>query len=267
MPMMRGRRRPAPSPAVRSEYFTPTGAPRVIAHRGFALDAPENTLLAFERALALGVTHLETDVRATRDGTPVLWHDETVERVGGLAARIADLTLDELRGIDLGTEQRVATLREALTAFPDARFNIDVKSLDAADASVAVVAAAGAADRVLLTSFSERRRARAVRALPGVATSASAPRLAVAILACRAGVTAVARIVLRDIDAVQMPERVLGVTTTTPAMVRRLHSAVREVHVWTINDPAAMRRLVAAGVDGIVTDRPDLGSETLHHRG
>ncbi|MFD3444653.1 glycerophosphodiester phosphodiesterase family protein [Microbacteriaceae bacterium 4G12] len=242
--------------------------PRVIAHRGFAVDAPENTLLAFENALALGVTHLETDVRATRDGTPVLWHDRTVERLGGSSsARIADLDLAQLRAIDLGAGQCVATLREALEAFPDARFNIDVKSLDAADGSTAVIAALGAEHRVLLTSFSERRRARAVRALPGVATSASAPRLAVAVLACRLGLTPIARLALRRIDAVQMPDRVLRVRTTTPRMVRRLHRAVREVHVWTINDPLAMRALVAAGVDGVVTDRCDEARAALHHRG
>jgi glycerophosphoryl diester phosphodiesterase len=265
--MTRGRRRPAPSAPVRSAYFTPVSAPRVIAHRGFAADAPENTLLAFANALALGVTHLETDVRATRDGTPVLWHDRTVERLGGSSARIADLDIAQLRAIDLGSGQRVATLREALEAFPDACFNIDVKSLDAADGSVEVITALGAGHRVLLTSFSERRRARAVRALPGVATSASAPRLAVAVLACRLGLTPVARLALRRIDAVQMPDRVLRVRTTTPRMVRRLHRAVREVHVWTINDPVVMRALVDAGVDGVVTDRSDEARAALHHRG
>jgi glycerophosphoryl diester phosphodiesterase len=263
--MTRRRPSPAPSEPVRTAYFNPATAPRVIAHRGFAVDAPENTLLAFERALALGVTHLETDVRATRDGTPVLWHDKTVHRVGGLSARIADLGLEQLRSIDLGAGQRVATLREALEAFPDARFNIDVKSLDAADGCVAVIAHLRAEHRVLLTSFSERRRARAVRALPGVATSASAPRLAVAILACRIGLTPVARLALRGIDAVQMPDRVLRVRTTTPRMVRRLHRTVREVHVWTINDPRTMRRLVSAGVDGIVTDRCDEARAAVHH--
>jgi glycerophosphoryl diester phosphodiesterase len=265
--MTRDRPGPAPSAPIPTAFFTPATAPRVIAHRGFAVDAPENTLLAFERALALGITHLETDVRATRDGTPVLWHDKTVTRVGRLSARIADLDLEQLRAIDLGAGQRVATLREALEAFPEARFNIDVKSLDAADATVAVITELEAQARVLLTSFSERRRARAVRPLPGVATSASAPRLAVAILACRLGLTPVVRLALRGIDAVQMPDRVLRVRTTTPAMVRRLHAAVREVHVWTINDPHAMRRLVDAGVDGIVTDRSDEARSAVHHRG
>jgi glycerophosphoryl diester phosphodiesterase len=265
--MTRGRLRPRPDAPAPPGYFTPATAPRVIAHRGFAADAPENTLLAFEHALALGVTHLETDVRATRDGTPVLWHDRTVDRVGRPPARIADLELEQLRAIDLGSGQRVATLREALLAFPGACFNIDVKSLDAADGTVAVITDLGAADRVLVTSFSERRRSRAVRALPGVATSASAPRLAVAILACRLGITPVARLALRGIHAVQMPDRVLRVRTTTPAMVRRLHRAVREVHVWTVNDPHAMRRLVSAGVDGIVTDRSDEARSAFHHHG
>lgn len=245
-----------------SGYFSPD-PPRVIAHRGFALSAPENTALAFEHALTLGVTHLETDVRATSDGVPVLWHDETLDRIGGVAAYIAEVTLAELRSIDLGDGQRIITLAEALEAFPQARFNIDVKSVDAADASAAVILAAGAADRVLITSFSEARRLRALQTLTDVATSASAPRLVLAVLAARAGLTVVTRLALRGVDAVQMPVRILGVSTTTRTVIRRLHSAVREVHVWTINDEGEMRRLFDAGVDGIVTDRPDLARELL----
>lgn len=245
-----------------SGYFFPP-APRVIAHRGFALDAPENTLLAFEHALALGITHLETDVRATSDGIPVLWHDESLDRVGGVAGKITDLSLAELRAVDLGRNQCIATLAEALEAFPDARFNIDIKSLNAADVTASVILAARAADRVLVTSFSQARRLRALRSLTGVATSASAPRLAAAVLSARVGLTFVAERVLRGADAVQMPTRVLGVTTTTPAMLRRLHSAVREVHVWTINDANVMRRLWAMGVDGVVTDRADLALNAL----
>jgi glycerophosphoryl diester phosphodiesterase len=245
-----------------SGYFSPV-PPRVIAHRGFAVSAPENTALAFEQALALGITHLETDVRATRDGIPVLWHDETLDRIGGIAAYIAELSLAELRSIDLGNGQRIVTLAEALAAFPHACFNIDVKSVDAADASAAVILAAGAADRVLVTSFSQARRLRALQTLTDVATSASAPRLVVAVLAARVGMTAVTRRALRGVDAVQMPVRILGVSTTTRSMIRRLHTAVREVHIWTINDEAEMRRLFAAGVDGIVTDRADLALRAL----
>ncbi|WP_150309042.1 glycerophosphodiester phosphodiesterase [Planctomonas psychrotolerans] len=245
-----------------SGYFSPD-PPRVIAHRGLALDAPENTALAFEHALALGITHLETDVRATSDGVPVLWHDETLERVGGVRASIADVPLEDLRAIDLGRGQRILTLAEALDTFPDAIFNIDVKSADATDASAAVIRAAGAGHRVLVTSFSQSRRTRTLRTLPGVATSASASRLAIAVLSARVGLTVLARRALRRVDAVQMPVRVLGVSTITPTMIRRLRTAVREVHVWTINDEFLMRRLFEAGVDGIVTDRADLARRIL----
>ena len=235
----------------------------MIAHRGLATDAPENTLLAFARATDAGIAHLETDVRATSDGVPVLWHDETLDRVGGISANIADLTLAEVRTVDLGHDQRIATLAEALAAFPRARFNIDIKSMAAAEPTASVIAAAHATDRVLVASFSEARRMRVVRLLPGVATSATALRLTVAVIAARLGATLVSRLVLRSVDAVQMPERVLGITTTTPTMIRRMKSGVREVHVWTINDEAAIRRLFGAGVDGIVTDRADVARRTL----
>lgn len=246
-------------------YFAPA-SPRVIAHRGLAIEAPENTLLAFAHALALGVDHLETDVHASRDGVSVIAHDPELDRVAGIAGRVADLTAAELSQVALGEDQGFATLAEALDAFPEARFNIDVKSMEAVAPTVDAVRQLRAEHRVLLTSFSERRRAAALRLLPDVATSASGPRFAAALVAARAGAAPLVRAALRGIHAVQIPERALGGETTTPRLLRAFREAGVEVHVWTINEPATMRVLLDRGVDGIVTDRSDLALELLRER-
>lgn len=233
--------------------------PRVLAHRGWTgSGAVENTLGAFLAAWDLGVTHLETDVHVTADGACVLWHDADLRRLTGRPGRVRDATLAELRALDLGSGARVATLAELLDALPGARVNVDVKGRDAPAAVARAIHAAGAVDRVLVTSFSGRRRRLAVSLLPGVATSADAGRLVLAVVGARLGLAPVVRLALRGLDAVQMPCRVLGIRTVSPAMVGRLARAVREVHVWTVDDPDEAVRLVEAGVHGVVTDRPDL---------
>ncbi|WP_439563825.1 glycerophosphodiester phosphodiesterase family protein [Microcella sp.] len=242
--------------AVELPYFAPA-RPRVLAHRGLAIDAPENTLLAFAHALALGVTHIETDVHASADGAAVIAHDADLSRVEGRALRVADLTVAELARLDLGDGQHMPTLAEALAAFPDARFNIDLKSADAVTPAVDAIRAARADDRVLLTSFSERRRRAALAQLPGVATSASGPRFAAALLASIVRGGPVVRSALRGLHAVQIPTRAIGLDTVSPARIRAFHAAGVEIHVWTINDEPEMRRLLQLGVDGIVTDRAD----------
>jgi glycerophosphoryl diester phosphodiesterase len=196
----------------------------------------------------------------------VLSHDADLSRLTGAPQAVSDLKMAELREVSLGNDQSFASLAEALDAFPDARFNIDIKSDDAVAPAVEAILEANAIHRVLVTSFSERRRAVAVRSLPGVATSASARMFLPALLAGKAGLTPLVRLGLRSVDAVQVPERALRLNVTTERMLRRFHSAGVEVHVWTINDPAEMHRLLDLGVDGIVTDRADLAADVLASR-
>jgi glycerophosphoryl diester phosphodiesterase len=238
----------------------------VLAHRGLALEAPENTLLAFVAAIGIGVTHVETDVHATSDGVAVVSHDPGLDRVAGIDRPVAAFTMQELRGTPLGFDQGFCSLAEALDAFPDTRFNIDIKSADAVAPTVAAVLDARATDRVLVTSFSERRRRAAVRLLPGVATSASSSLFAAAFAAGAVRAAPLLRRLLRDIDAVQVPESYSGVRIVTERMIRLLHSAKVEVHVWTVNDAPAMHRLLDLGVDGIVTDRADIALGVLTAR-
>ena len=235
----------------------------MLAHRGLAIEAPENTLLAFAKALAVGVTHVETDVHVSADGVAMISHDPDLRRLAGRRVAVDHLTSQELRRIDLGWGQNYCTLAEALDGFPDVRFNIDIKIGGAVQPTVDAILAAGATRRVLIGSFNPRRRLAAIRMLPGVATSISARGAVAAVAAARRGTLASVRRILRDVQAVQLPVSVLRMRTFTPRTIAAFHAAGVEVHAWTINEPATMDRLLALGVDGLVTDRADLGIEAL----
>lgn len=243
--------------------YLATPPPRALAHRGLAINAPENTLLSFLEALAAGAEIVETDVRATLDGVAVLSHDADLLRLGGSSTPIAALTLAQVRAVDLGRGQHIATLFEALDGFPDLRFNLDIKAADAAAPAAADIRRAGAQARVLVTSFSEARRRSALRTLPGVASSASARTIALLLVCSVFGLTPLVRRILRGHVAVQIPERSHGVRVVSPRLISHVHSAGVEVHVWTVNTRADMTRLLALGVDGIVTDRVDVALDVL----
>lgn len=232
--------------------------PRVIAHRGLALDAPENTLLAFLKALSAGATHLETDVHASADGVAVVSHDPELSRVAGRVARVDQLTMAELRRVPLGHDQGFCSLAEALDAFPHARFNIDIKDGRAAAPTAAAIVKARAGDRVLLTSFSAARRKAAAAALPGVAVSPSVSEFLPALVGAELGIAPLTRRSLRGFAAVQIPERRGPLRLVSRRTIRAVHAAGAEVHVWTVDDVADMIRLLDLGVDGIVTNRCDL---------
>lgn len=249
-----------------TRYFD-APVPRVLAHRGFAVGAPENTLLAFADALALGTPYLETDVHATLDGVAVISHDADLGRVAGDSRRLALLTLEQVRAVRLPEDQTVPTLQEALEAFPDALFNIDVKVDEAVRPAAEAILRAGAVDRVLVTSFSTKRRRAVTDLLPGVASSASSWAVGAAVAASwlpRGPLRRVAlRAVTRRFDALQVPEGWWRIRIATEERVADWAAAGVETHVWTVDDPDDMRRLVALGVVGIITDRADVALATL----
>jgi glycerophosphoryl diester phosphodiesterase len=240
-----------------SFWFEP-GLPRLLAHRGLAIDAPENTLLAFVKALALGATYLETDVRSTRDGVAIICHDPDLIRVAKRNVKVSDLTLKELRAIDLGEGQTFCTLAEVLEAFPDVRLNIDVKSLDAARPAAAAILKAGATKRVLITSFNEKRRRETVRLLPGVASSAAPHSILLAVIGVHLRFAALVRFAVRNVDVIQAPIRGAGIRIASRRFIAKMHALGLEVHIFTINDAPTMKRLLDLGVDGLFTDRVDV---------
>jgi len=252
-----------------SEWATPGGV-LAFAHRGGAyhpeLEGLENTLAAFKHAVALGYDYLETDVHVTSDGVLLAFHDSVLDRVTDQQGAIADLTLDEVRRALVGGREQVPTLAQLLDEFPHARFNIDLKSDGAAAALATFVAERGAWDRVLVGSFS-RKRLNEFRRLTGGRVPTSAAPLEVALFRFLPSGRLADLLTGRRVSALQIPHRRKHLTIANRGLVRRAHAAGRPVHVWTVDDPDEMRRLLDRGVDGIFTDRTDLLKDVLIERG
>jgi glycerophosphoryl diester phosphodiesterase len=242
-------------------YFSPAGT-HVFAHRGFASEsAPENTLVAFERALSAGATHIETDIQATSDGVAMVFHDDDLQRVAGIRARVDGINFAEISKVRLGHES-IPTLLSALERFPDARFNIDIKRANAIEPTVKAILQAKAADRVLVSSFSGSRRRRAIRLLAEhgaiVATSADALLLLSLYLSSRLGLFSTFKYLSKGIQALQLPEQSLGMTLTHARFIKYAKRTGLQLDYWVINETSRMKQLVVLGADGIVTDVADV---------
>lgn len=229
-------------------------------------------MAAFRAAVELGYQYLETDVHTTSDGVPLLFHDDTLDRLTDGHGRISKLTAAEVAAARIGGREPVPLFDELLTAFPAARLNLDVKDWNSVESLAAGIERHSAHDRVLVASFSDRRRRAVLKRLSApVASSAgivtNALFVALGPVLPVAWLRVVLRGPLRDVQALQVPVRYRAVPVVTPAFVRRAHALGLVVHVWTINDPAEMRRLLKLGVDGIVTDRADLLKQVLLERG
>ncbi|MEV0189848.1 glycerophosphodiester phosphodiesterase [Kitasatospora purpeofusca] len=242
--------------------------PLAFAHRGGDLGRPENSLAAFEAAVALGYRYLETDVHATADGVLVAFHDSRLDRVTDRTGVLAELPWRTVREARIGGTEPVPLLEDLLDAFPEARFNIDVKAAPAVGPLVEAVRRTGAWDRVCVGGFSDARLA-AVRAAAG-------PRLATSL-----GPREVARLRLRSLagplgrgggapwagTCAQVPERHKGIRVVDRAFVRAAHRLGLQVHVWTVDDATRIRALLDLGVDGIMADRIDVLRDVLRERG
>jgi glycerophosphoryl diester phosphodiesterase len=240
--------------------------PLAFAHRGGAAYGDENTAAAFGRAVALGYRYLETDVRATADGVPVVFHDDTLARVLDRPQQVGELRWADLATIRSGGQSVVPRLDEVLDGWPGMRFNIDVKSDDAVQPVVDLVGRARAVDRVLLTAFSDARTARMRAALgPGLATSLGSRGVARLWAASRTGRGG--RRVARGVAAVQVPPRYGRLAVVDRRFVRHAHRLGLQVHVWTIDDPAQMHQLLDLGVDGIMTDHVTVLRDVYRQRG
>ena len=246
--------------------------PRVLAfaHRGGAyhpeLEGLENTMAAFRHAAMLGYGYLETDVHVTGDGVLLAFHDQVLDRVSDRRGAIAALTSAQVGQALVGGRERVPPLAELFDAFPQARFNIDLKSDGAAPALAAFIRERGVEDRVLVGSFSARRL-NAFRRLAGPAVATSAHPLEVAVFCLLPSGRLADRLTRGRVAALQVPHRRGRWVLATPAFVRRAHAAGKHVHVWTIDEPEEMRELLDRGVDGLFTDRTDILRDVLVERG
>jgi glycerophosphoryl diester phosphodiesterase len=238
--------------------------PLAFAHQGGASEMPENTLSAFQHAVDLGYRYVETDVHATADGVLVAFHDDRLDRVTDRTGVIGALPYDEVRRARVDGREPIPLLEDLLTTWPDLRVNIDPKH-DAAVAPLAeVILRTGAVDRVCVGAFSDRRIAR-VRELVGPRLCTSmGPRQVAALMAAARGMPGAGRV---RAPCAQVPTRQGRIPLVTDRFVAAAHRFGVQVHVWTIDDPAEMERLLDLGVDGIMTDRPRALRDVLERRG
>ncbi len=237
--------------------------PRAFAHRGGALEAEENTMAAFVHAAGLGYRYLETDVRASRDGVAVVFHDATLDRMTGDPDRVDSRSWRELSGVRTRSGHALPRLDELLDAFPDLRINIEPKSDDVVGPMAEAIRRCDALGRVCVGSFDERRTRRA-RALLGEGLCWSPSHGAVARLWLTGFHLPVGR---TDFPAVQVPPRHYGIPVVTRRFVSAAHARGIEVHVWTVDEAEDMSRLLDLGVDGLMSDRPSLLKQVLVERG
>jgi glycerophosphoryl diester phosphodiesterase len=250
--------------------FLDSPHPLVFAHRGGCALGPENTIAAFDLGLAAGADGLELDVRFSADGVVVVCHDPTLDRTTDHAGPVAAHTAAELAGVDAGCRfvdgsgRRpfaglgigIPALAEVLGRYPAARIIIEMKidQPDLGRAVVDLVRAAGAVDRVCVTSFGGRSSRAARAALPGMACGASRLEARLAVYRSMIGWP-----VRRESYGVfQVPERAEGLTIVSPRFIRHAHAAGLKVQVWTVNGEADMDRLFGWGVDALITDVPGL---------
>lgn len=246
--------------------------PRIFGHRGAAGLAPENTLPSFTLAAALGAGYLELDVHSARDGTIVVLHDPLLERTTNGEGPVREHSFVQLQALDAGYQftydgryfpyrgqsVRIPTLESVLRAFPAHAFNIEIKQEHPCIVGevVGLVDATGTAGRTLLAAEHDSIM-QSIRAVAGdrIATGVSAGEVA----------DFIGRVAREDWAdyaprgrALQIPPSHQGVALVTPATVAAAHRLGVEVHVWTINEPAEIERLLDLGVDGVMSDAPGL---------
>lgn len=251
--------------------------PLVYAHRGGAALRPENTIDAFDNGLALGADGLEFDVHLLRDGAVVVHHDDTLERTTSGRGRLTALRAVDLEGIDAGYWFRaepgghdfpfrgrgvsVPLLRDVLARYRGIPLIIELKqnTPELAQRTIDEIRAAGAADAVVLGSYGWRVLRAAREYEPRVRTGACREETRWALYRSWIG-WPIKDTAYREF---QVPESSGGTTIVSPRFVRHAHRAGIPVKVWTVNEPDDMRRLLAWGVDALISDRPDLAVEAV----
>jgi glycerophosphoryl diester phosphodiesterase len=247
----------------------PAARPRIFAHRGLVFQGTnqvvdENTLESFELALEAGADYLETDLHLTRDQVPVLFHDSHLTRLLGSKTLISSLTLSEIKNIRLPFGGIIPTLQEALEKYPEAKFNLDFKTPSTESPGMAVVIALGALDRVLVSSFSDASRKRALGYSPvKIASSAGSSKVLASYALARLKLSKSLSNSLENVQALQLPTKKYGIDFTHPRFVEAILNQDKEIHYWTINDPNEMLSLFALGAHGIVTDRTDIARKVF----
>ena len=205
----------------------------------------------------LGYRFLETDVHLSRDGVVYAFHDANLQRLTGRVGLLRDYASHELDDLRIDGREPLPRMADLLASFPDASFSIDVKADDAVDATVDLIRSTGAENRVLIGSFAHKRIRRLRSALPGVVSCLSQAEVTRFVAGGPVPTGTVASV----------PVTFRGIRVITPRFVARARRRGVTVYAWTIDDQAEMEMLLDLGVDGIVSDRPDVLRELLLGRG
>lgn len=242
-----------------------SAGPMAIAHRGGAALAQENTLAAFSMATSLGFRYLETDVRVTRDGALVCFHDATVDRVTEGRGAVHRHSARALRSLRVFGGEPIPDLAEALEAFPDSCFTIDLKVEAAIEPLSRLLRNQSFAERVCVAGAWDGWLARLRSLVPGVQTALGWRSLAAFLWRSRTGRRLPRR--LTTAAFAHVPMRLGSLTTFVEPLIEHGHGIGVRVVVWTVDEAVTMRRLLDVGVDGIITDRPDVLREVMVARG
>ncbi len=237
--------------------------PTAFAHRGGSLEGEENTLPAFDHAVALGYGHVELDVLATSDGEVMIHHDPTLARMTGDPRPLAELSFAELSRVRTHQGASIPRLADLFEAHPSLCVNIEAKSDSVVEPLAALITRMGVLDRVCVGSFKPKRVAR-LRAALGGGLCWSPAHAGVGCLWLRGWGLPVP---VGGFGVVQVPVRYRGIPVITPHFVQAAHASGIQVQVWTVDERAEMTRLLDMGVDGIMTDRPTLLRAVLTERG
>ncbi|MDP1547964.1 MAG: glycerophosphodiester phosphodiesterase [Anaerolineales bacterium] len=266
--------RPAPN---HPYYAADLNYPLVIAHQGGDNLWPGNTMFAFQNAVNLGVDALEMDLHITSDGILVLIHDETVDRTTDGTGDVEAMTYEELQQFDAGYDWSmdggatfpfrdqgitVPILEDVFAEFPYMRMTIELKKTNTSMTKpfCDLIRQYGMEDKVLVASFHDERIQEFRKECPEVATSSARQETTVFVLMTKAFLGGY---FTPHFFSLQVPQESGGITVMTPSFVKAAHARNLAVEPWTINDEETMRKLIEWGVDGIITDRPDLMLEIL----
>ena len=230
----------------------------ISAHRGGSIEAPENTLESFEYALELGSTYIETDVQLSADGIPFIFHDDDLLRLLGKDLLFNNLHSEEINQLRLFDSYQIPTLEAALKKFPNAFFQIDVKTDEVAMPALAIIQKNNAMDRVCIASFNSKRLSLVNNNYPDICISMGPYEVAKMLLSSFG-------LYKKSIlgNCLQIPIYEYGIKLVTKRFVKFIHSKGLKVCVWTINDEKTFKYLIDLGVDGIITDKPKLLFEVL----
>lgn len=237
--------------------------PIAFAHRGGASDEPENTMPAFQRAIDLGYIYIETDVHVTRDGVLLAFHDDDLSRTCGRPGLICELDYAEVSQARVNGVEPIPRLEDLIATWPDAHINIDCKSDQALQPLEARLARGDLFERVCIGSFSDKRLNHLRETFGDKLCTSMGPR---DVTKLRLGSWVRTTGKFRNIHAAQVPVSQGPLTIVDRKFVDAAHRADLQVHVWTIDDPVEMGRLLDLDVDGIMTDRPEILKKVMLDR-